>query len=214
MCKVKQLKTYQLFLLLLFLNILILWYYDNYVMTREVYHHLLSNQLETSRIDQFIDLVNRFKIWKYILAAPLLWLRITVITLLLQFPLLLKFIDVPFNKIFRWVTQATFVLTFGSFIKIIWLSQLPVEQMTQTTLAIMPGSLSNFVKIANYSSSAVTLFNQISIFEILWCLVVYRGLSCVKKIQKIDAALIVCGIWTFLCVFQWALIAYLEKMNS
>jgi len=183
-------------------------------MTRQVYHNLLSEQLEISRIDDYFNLVQKFSVWAYVFTPVVFLLRITFVSLLLQFPLVMKFIDIPLKQIFRVVTFAFIPLFFMSVIKTIWLLFLPVHQITQETLAFTPLAFTNFLNTSNYSQTVYGLLSNLNIFDVVWCIIVAEGLSRTGKLKKSDAYVLVLVIWTLILVFLWALLMYLTKINS
>jgi hypothetical protein len=207
-------KTWHLFLFLLFGISINIWISQNYILTREVYHNLLSEQLEISRIDDYFNLIQRFSIWTYILSPIMFLLRLIFVSLLIQFPLVMKFIDIPLKQIFRIVTFAFIPLFLMSVIKTIWLLLLPTHQITQETLTFTPLTFTNFLNASNYAKTVYGLLSNLNIFEVVWCFIVAKGLSRTGKIKKSDAYVLVLVIWTLILVFLWALLMYLTKINS
>ena len=207
-------KTYHIFLLLLLGIFINIWITQNHIMTREVYYNLLSDQLEISRIDDYFTLTQKFSIWAYVLTPIVFLLRITFVSLLIQFPLVMKFIDIPLKQIFRIVTFAFIPLFFMSVIKTIWLLLLSTHQITQETLAFTPLAFTNFLNASNYGKTVYGLLSNLNIFEVVWCIIVAEGLTRTEKLKKNDAYILVLIVWTLILVFQWALFMYLTKINS
>jgi hypothetical protein len=183
-------------------------------MTRDVYHNLLSEKMEAYRIDDYFNFVRKISIWSYIIAPLLLWIKITFYTLLIQFPLVLKFIDIPFKKLFRIVSFAQIPVLISGFIKIIWLFQYKPYQITEKTLALTPLALTNLINSSLYPKTTIILLSNINVFEMIWCIIVVKGLAATEKIKKIDAFLLVLGVWSLILVLQWALLMYFTKVNS
>jgi len=208
------LKTWHLFFLIIIAVWLNTWILQNYVMTREVYHNLLSEQLEISRIDDYFNFVRKISIFSYILVPIIIWIQLAFVTLLLQFPLVLKFIDIPFKKIFRVVTSAQISLVVMGLIKTFWLLHFQPSQITRQTLSFTPLSLTNFLDISAYPKSAVQVLNNFNVFSIIWCIILIKGLSNTGKIKKLDTSIIVVVVWTLILVFQWVLVMYFTKINS
>jgi len=208
------LKTWHLFLVIIIAVWLNTWILQNYVMTRELYHNLLSEKLEISRIDDYFNFVRKISIFSYILVPIIIWIQLAFVTLLLQFPLVLKFIDIPFKKIFRVVAFAQISLVVMGLIKTFWLLHFQPSQITRQTLSFTPLSLTNFLDISAYPKSAVQVLNNFNVFSIIWCIVLINGLSNTKKIKKLDASILVVVVWTLILVFQWVLVMYFTKINS
>jgi len=208
-----SLKNWHLFLVLVLANVLIAFLYQEHIMTKDIFYALFSDQVETNRIDKFFDVTQRISIWGYLLTPVVLLIKFSFVALLLQFPLTIKFIDIPFKRLFRIMMLAAIPLLIGTMARYLWLLSLPVEQITKSVLQVTPLSLSSLIDYTKYTESSITILNNFSIYEIVWCLMVYLGLSKTEKLKKYDAAMLVIGVWTFLLVFQWALMAYLTKIN-
>lgn len=207
-------KTYHIFLLILICFWMNIWILQRFVMTREVYHNLLSERLDAFRIDDYFTLIQKQSAWSYIAAPLFLWIQIAFVTLLLQFPLVIKFIDIPFKKVFRIATYAQIPLFASSFIKTVWLLQLKSHQITEEILTFVPFAITNFLDPELYAKSSLGILNKVNIFEIIWCIILIKGLIVTGKLRKRDALLIVLVTWTLILVFQWALTTYLTEINS
>ncbi|MFO7890535.1 MAG: hypothetical protein R6V04_09380 [bacterium] len=209
-----SLKTWHLFILICIAFGINTWLTQNFVMTREVYHNLLSERMEAYRIDDYLHFIKKISIWTYIILPAVIWIQITFVTLLIQFPLVLKFIEVPFKRIFKIVTYAHIPIVIQNITKTIWLIQLKLYQITKEKLSFVPLAISNLIDTSLYSQNVVGLLSNFNVFQILWCIIIARGLASTGKVKKIDAALLVLIIWIVLLVFQWALLMYLTKVNS
>jgi len=203
----------KIFLALLVINILLSWIFQEFIMTRDVYHTLLSDKLESYRIDQQLDIMSRFKIWGYLLLPLVLWLKLTCVSLLLQMPLLLKFIEVPFRKIFRVVMIASIAVVLMNMVYIIKLYNLPVEGISNNLLKVQPLSLSSLLDISAYPDSALAILSTFNLFEAGWLFLIFYGFTIIagKKLKKTDIALLISGVWTFLLLLNYALLIYMEK---
>lgn len=207
-------KTYYIFLLILICFWMNIWILQHFVMTRDVYHNLLSERLDAFRIDDYYTLIKKQSVWAYIAAPLYLWIQIVTVTLLLQFPLVIKFIDIPFKKIFRMVTYAQIPLLASSFIRTLWLLQFTSHQITEEILAFVPFAITNFLDPELYVESSLGILSKVNIFEIVWCIILIRGLTETGKLKKRDALLIVFVTWTLILVAQWTLTTYLAEINS
>lgn len=210
----QTLKTWQIFIIFLVVNIILSWLFQEYVMTREVYHSLLSDRLEAYRIDKQFELMNRFQVWGYLLSPIILWLKFTLVALLLQLPLMLKFIEIPFKQIFRVVMIASIAGMMMSATHFSQLLSLPVEEINKSVLKVMPCSLSGLVEISQYPESVITVLSTFNIFESCWIVLLFWGLVSISndKLKKVDVAILVVGIWTFMLLLQYSLVSYFDKV--
>jgi hypothetical protein len=187
---------------------------QNGLMKREVYHNLMSDRLEITRIDDYFDQLTRVSFWSYLVMPPFLAVRLVLVTLLIQFPLLLRSMDMPFSRLFRIVTLAAIPLCLGRMTKILWLLQLPVSAINAETLAFVPLAVTNIILVKTPTSAAYSLLASFNMFELAWMIIVARELSSAGGLRKAGAGVLVSAVWTFIVLFQWSLILYLVKVNS
>ena len=142
------------------------------------------------------------------------WLRIVFIALLLQMPLVLRFIEIPFRTLFRIVALASFLMILMQLGRMIYLSAIPAAAITAKELSYVPLSLTNYILIADQASPAYAFFSHFNLFELGWLFILYKGLVETSKVKKLDAALVVLIMWTVILVLQWAVMLYISKMNG
>ena len=208
------LKTWHLFLIILIGIWMNTWILQKSIMTREVYRNLLSAQLDAYRIDDYLNFINKLSMLSYIFVPIILWVRLTFVTLLIQFPLIIQFIDISFKKIFRIVTFAQISILTGEILRTLWLLRLKPDQINEERLTLMPLAITAFFDGAFYPKLLFRMLNRFNVFEIVWCLILIKGLTSTGKLKRRDASLVVLIVWTLILVFQWALLLYLKKVNS
>ncbi len=206
-------KTSHLFLLFLFSILAQIYITQNFIMTHEVYYNLYSDRLEPHRVDEIVLMVKKFSIWSYPIAPLLLLIQLTFVALLIQLPLVFKFIDISFSRLFRIVSFAYIPLLIRQFVYIIWLLRLPANEINEKTLTFVPLAITNFVNSGDYPKHIYSFLGNFNLFEIVWVVVAIVGLYQTKKLEKIDAALIVFCVWTFIMIFIFVLITYLNKVG-
>ena len=54
-----NLKTWQLFLLVLIANIALMLLYNEFILTLDLYHNILSEQMESTRIDEYFEMFRK-----------------------------------------------------------------------------------------------------------------------------------------------------------
>lgn len=208
-----NIKTWQIFLLILLANLLLAWFHNNIILTREVYHNILSEQLDANRIDEYFDFTRKLSVWGYIVQPMLFWLQIMFFALLIHMPLVIMFIDIPFIQVFRIVTVASISPTILSFVQLLRLSFYHENEITRTALETIPFSLTNLLDPIEYSKSAYFVLGKFNLFEILWCIILYRGLVATAQIKRDTAMILVSLFWIVLLLFQWGIFAYFEGVN-
>jgi len=209
-----QIKTWQLFLFVLLANLLAAWFYNEHIVTREVYHTLLAEQMEADRIDEYFNFLKKLSIGGYFFQPFFLWLQITFFVLLIQMPLVLMFIDIPFHQLFRTLTYASVPMTALAIARILWLYFLEPSEISLAILSVVPFSIASFLDASQYPLTAYMVLNKFNLFEMAWCFIIYKGLTSTGKLEKSNAALLVLCIWTLLLALQWGITAYLNGVNG
>ena len=208
-----KIKNWHIFLAFVVLNLIVSWLFQEFIMTKEIYFHLLSDRVEEYRIDRQMEMINKFKLWGYLILPVLLWLKYVLVALLLQLPLMLKFIDIPFKNIFRVVILASTAMIIMNIVQFLWLYSIPVEKINENFLKVTPLSISALVNISLYPESAISILSTFNIFEGIWLFLLFMGFVMIARdrIKKNDIAILVFGVWTFLLLIQYSLVVYLEK---
>ncbi len=195
--------NWQIFFFLSIMNFMISFLANEFVFTREIYYHIFSEQMELGRIDKFIDKLNRFSVWSLLGIPLVLLIKYVVETFLLQLPLLLRFIEIPFKYIFRIVMYASIALIISRILHVLWIYWTPINELSGELFKIKPFSVGSLINSSQYPESSIAVFNQCSIFELLWGIILYCGLIKTGKIKKIDTALLVFCVWTVILFLQW-----------
>jgi hypothetical protein len=175
---------------------------------------LLSEQLEASRIDEYFDITRKLSLWGYLLQPLLFWLQIAFFALLIQTPLMLLFIEISFRQVFRIVLIASLAVIALSVVQLLKLSFYAPSEITETVLNVVPFSLAYFIEPADYPKTALFVLNKFSLFELAWCVLLYRGLAATEKLKKDTAMFLVAGLWIALLLFQWGIVAYFAGVNA
>ena len=207
------LPNWHIFIYLAIINFLIAFLASEFIFTREFYHTIFSDQLELTRIDKYVDIVKRFSFWSLLLLPLFLLIKYLFVALILQIPLLIRYIEISFKYIFRWVMFATISLTAGQIIYFIRLYFTAAENISASRFKIQPLSLAAMINPEEYTSTSITVLNQFNLFDILWGTIIYIGLLKSGKIKKIDAFFLVLCVWTFLLTVHWAVLFFLEKIK-
>ena len=209
----KKLKTWQLFIALVTINLIILFIWNKFILTRDVYYSLLSKRMEISRIDDYFNMINKFRIWGYLFTPLLLWFKISFVALLIQLPLMIKFIEIPFKQIFRIVAWANISMVILALVQIIYLLNIQASQFKENTLSFIPLSLINLFNNLHFTAAAKGVINSINVFELIWLSIIYKGLSNTGKLEKIDSAILASGVWVGIAIFDFAFLTYLNKIG-
>lgn len=202
---------WQLWLLLLLCEGLMTWYMQTNIITREAYHALFSEQLEGQRIDDLFDFYKQMEVWGFAVMPLFIWIRITFISFLLQMPLLLRFIDIPFRDLFRIVALASLWLVLMQAGRLVYLSSLSAGELTAEKLTYVPLSLGSLIKPMAENASSRVMLSHFNLFALGYLLTLYHGLMQSGRLKKTDSALVVLFIWTLILVMQWAIVLIMNK---
>jgi hypothetical protein len=205
--------NWHIFIFLAIINFLIAFLASQFIFTKDFYYTIFSDQIELTRIDKYVDLVDRFSFWSLLLLPLFLLIRYAVVAFILQIPLLLRYIEISFKYLFRWVMLASMALTLGQVVNFLNIYYTSVEHISATLFKIQPLSLATIISPEEYASNAIVILNQFNLFDVLWGAVLYLGLLKTGKIKKIDAFLLILSVWIFLLVVQWAVLFFLENFR-
>jgi hypothetical protein len=206
-------KTWQLFLLIVLANLVLAWVQNNNILTREVYHNILSKQIESTRIDEYFDRIRDVTVWGYVLLPLLILSQIAILALLIQAPLLFMYIEIPFRQLSRIVTFGALAMTAADVVRVSWLFFMDSAEISSQTLKAVPLSIANFFEASDFPLSVYMLLGKFNVFEFIWCSIIYKGLIDSNKITKRTAAFLIIIIWTTLLLFQWGVDVYLNRIN-
>jgi hypothetical protein len=206
-----KIKNWQLFLFVTLVSLILTLLNDKFIMTKNVYNIMLSDKMESNRIDDYYEMIKRFSIYTYLAIPLILWLKITFIALLLQTPLMLKGIEVTFKETFRVSVFANLSLILMSAIRYFILFFTPRINYTNDLLTAIPGAVTNYISKESYSPVAYSFLSNFNIYEILWILIVFYGIAKLNKISRQDSFILAFSIWLGLTIFQISLVFYFNK---
>ena len=205
--------NWQIFTYLAIINFLIAFLASKFIFTREFYYTIFSDQMELTRIDKYVDMVDRYTFWSILLIPFALFVRFAVVAFLIQIPLLIRYIEISFKYLFRWVMYASIALSIGQVVFFLNIYFTPEECLTKALFKVQPLSLATMIDAGEYASNSLVILNQFNLFDMLWALVLYFGLLKTGKIKKSDALLLVLCVWIFLLAVQWAILFFMEQLT-
>lgn len=208
-----RIKTWQIFLVVAAVQILVTWILNEQVMTREVYQNLLADQVGAARADDVFDFTRRLNLWGYVLAPVVLGLRLGVVALFVQLVLLLGMAEVRYRHVFRAALLAFTAVLYGDAIRIglLWLED--PAQITQQVLSLTPLALSNFMDPQAHRASTYALANMVSAFDVAWWLIFAETLRHPARISRVAALSAVAAVGVLATLFQWGVMTYLAAMS-
>lgn len=207
------LPNWQIFMFLAIINFLISFWAHRLIFTKELYYALLSDQLELTRIDNFVDILKKYSFMGTLVIPIVLFLQYLVTGLLLQIPLLLNYIEIGFRKLFRIVMLSSVVLTAGQVVHFIRIYFTPLENVTEQSLMVKPLSMATLVQVSAYPPSSLYVLNQCNLFELLWVGCIFYGLLRTNHIKISDAALLSFVVWSMILFLHWMIYFFIGKLQ-
>ena len=209
-----NIRDWQIYVILLIINAIIYWLFQNSIMTNEVYHAIFSHRYEEIRIDLQLEIIRKYQSWGYLLQPVTLALKFSLITLVIQLAVLLMGVQVNFKRLLRLVMYSSSAMILGNITRLVWILSFPINQLNQRIFNIMPFSLASLVDFSLYPIPALITLSNLNLFEIIWIFLIYKGLDFLTQddIKRLDTIIIVLGVWTFLFVLQYMLTMFLNKI--
>jgi len=210
----QRIKTRYWFILLLALELGFSWFYQARILTLDAYQTIYGDRLDGQRIEELFDLMQQVRGWGYGMIPLIMTLRLVFVALLIQMPLVFRFIDIPFRGIFRIVVMASLAFAAMQLACLFHLAALPAVQLTLQELNYVPLCVTAWLRSANDSPGASAFFNHFNLFEIAFLVMIYGGLQRTKKLAKRDAALVVFLLWVVLIAMHWIVVIYFSRLTG
>jgi len=205
-------KTRYVFLILLLCEMSLSWQYQTHIMPQDVFYALYGDRLDAQRIADLFDLLKQFQLWGFGMIPLFVWLRVAFLALLLQMPLVFRFIDIPFRDLFRILTVSSFLFVAFELVRLLYLLPIPSAMVTLQDLSWMPLSLLNLVALDPEARGALAFLSHFNLFEIGFLGLVYVGLIRTRKLKKLDAGLVVFLMWLMVIIMHWILALYFARL--
>jgi hypothetical protein len=196
-------------------HLLVTWFFNEHVLTRDVYQRVLSDRLDASRIDDYFSSVRKLRLWAYLLGPLVVVIRVAFMALAVQLALLLVMVEVPFGGVFRAALWAYLAPLAGLAVRAALLVWVDGSEVSPAALSIVPASAASvLMDAADYRSPLYSLLSLVNAFELAWCVIMVIALTDEKKVRTGTAVGAVGGVWLVVTVFQWGLAAFLNRLNG
>jgi len=199
-----KLANWQIFGILVVINLGILWFVKEYIFRYDVLYRFFQEQVELSQIEHNLELLRNWFNLNYLLVPFSLLIKFSFLAFVLQLPLLFIVDDIPYKNIFRVVMIADLAMIGCSILHYTVLFLKPLSTLETETFGRIPLSLAVLLQdFARLSDPAKMIVNKFNAFELIWCAMVYYQLKALTGLKSIDVLLLVISIWTFLLLIQW-----------
>lgn len=207
-----RLKTTYLFLAVSAATIAVTWYFNTFVMTREVYHTLLGDQMGAERVDQFFNLLRQRTYWSHGLIPLVVLVRVGFVALMLQLVLLLMAIEAPLARLFRCALWAFGVLLVEAAARALSLSFMSAAQINQTVLSTNPVSLGYWVLSSRESSELAIALAPLTLTEAAWLVILIVLLAETARLRMKAAAIAATSVWLLSALVQVTFALYFFRL--
>jgi hypothetical protein len=189
------------------------WITRAFVLSHDVYYNLYRGTVAPHRLEEFIGILENLSVWGYVLAPGLVLLQITVITLIIQLPLLLKLIDVPFSRLLFISSISHIPLCLLGLCKSFWLMTIPISHLSERHFAQIPLALTRFLDYEQTAPQLYAFLGNCNLFTLGWLLSLILGLVRIARIDLKTACSIVFLTWLTLLTFQYMFLMYFDKIG-
>ncbi len=200
-----------LFWLVVAMTGVLVWIQNEMVMSESAYKTILGNQLDQTRIRELTEMIRLFSAASLLLIPVGLWLRMAVVSLVIQFGLIMTNIEVAFRNVFRIAVLSYFPLLFGAILKIVYLLRLDPTEINEYALADFPLSLTALVDSNDYSVGVYGFLAGMNVSEIGWIGVLSTYLNRHFSITRSNSILFASTVWTVILIFQWIIFIYVKS---
>ena len=184
---------------------------DNYIYTREFYGFIYSKKYEPTIVDFLYVSKVKFAIFKYLFVPIVIVLRVVMVSMLIQFNLMIRVIEIPFRKIMRISLLGYATLSLMPLAQMLNLLNIPIKEMTVNYLIIVPFSLASLLNIPNINSTLVSILGLINIFEVLWIVIITFGLKAISHLTTLNSFIISFSVWSLFLLFQIGVILFTSQ---
>ena len=207
-------RTWQLFLLLVCAALALSWYQRDFIMTREVYHHLFGDRVGAERIDDHFDQLRQTAKWGYLAVPVFVGLRVGFVAILVQLYALLVLQELRLSLLFRAACWAYPALLYGMLVRTIVLARVGADRIEIPDLSFVPGSVSAFLLDASeYRSWMYNLLNFFNPSEVLWCAALYIALRTAGRLGSPLRIGLVLAVWSTTTLLQWGTTMFLVTIR-
>lgn len=157
------------------LYLLIAYYNSHFIITKSLYLSSFDSQISYNRINQLFFMRQRWQWVGFTLVPIILFLRICLTSACLSIGCFLSDFKLSFSNLFRTALVAEICLAFGMAVRIIWLTFVPPNTITDFQY-FSPLSLAQLIGPRSIPKYLLYLCQTINLFEIAYWLLLAAGL--------------------------------------
>ena len=153
-------------------------------------------------------------IYKYamIFLPLILCLKYLLLGLFLQMPLILQSRKIALKKTLRVAMVASISQILSGIARFQYFLKEDPDHVSGEVLQKVPMSLASLFETTDLNHTLFFLINQINMFEILWCFLIYKGLSYYQKGGSAQLKILVPLIWLILLFIQFLSVSFSNQL--
>lgn len=177
-----NIKFWYIVILLLFGYSILIFLNNKFILTEDLYHYSLGEQLTIERIEQLFLFQSNLEWISYVIISLSLIIKLSLITIALYTGVILSNLKVKLKSLFHIVLQAEFLFLFALSIKIYWMYFFMDNLSLKSLGHFYPLSIINFYKSNEIASWLVYPLQLVNLFELgYWLLLAYLLMDLIKK---------------------------------
>lgn len=168
------LRTWETFGVLCFVSLLVFFIQDQVIMTKEVYYHILGEQLDVERIDALLGLQAKWKWMGYVLIPVVLLLQIASIAACMFIGAILLDWKISYRSFFSLVVRAMTVIAVGKVLQTLILLLSNIQSLEDIYRADW-FSLLGWLGKENIPELLLVPAGFVNVFEVLFWVLLVAG---------------------------------------
>lgn len=175
--------TFYLILFLCISQITLIFIFNTFVLTKNIFYDSLSTQMTFERINELIDKRETFAWIGYLFIPLIIVLKVLIGSMCIQIGLILQNIKFRFKTVLTITVTANFIFILPLLIKLVWFLLIKTDYTLTDVQQFYPLSALNLFKVENLSPLLIYPFQTFNVFEILYWLLLAGG---IKQALDID----------------------------
>lgn len=169
-------KIYQLFIVYSILYFLLTWQINNRIFTNNYYYLAFGNQLSDERIEQIIDIRNKFQWIGYIIAPIIIFFKWAIISGIIYVLIIFSNKSISMRQCFRIVMVAELAMILATLAKLIFFLVHKPESI-QDIQFFYPFSITQLFSPTQIPNYLVYPIQQLNLFEFAYWFLIASGIQ-------------------------------------
>jgi len=193
LCKYFDLKSYQLFILIIVGNLLLIWLSKTLLINETVFYNAYSEQLTYDRAIKLFADFQSLSWLNYILSPLILFIKFTLVSFILYIGIIFNNLQyrVSLGSVFKVVIASDIIFLLSGLIKFLWFYFIADNYSLSDMGFFTPLSLINFFRADEIDKIWIYPLQTLNLFHLVYLLLMSFGLNYYCKISRNDSEKIV-----------------------